>query len=165
MRTACLALILGLAGTALAHRPLRANLASADPAEPVEAAAPAVPEGSVKVTLAEQERDGLFYIVAEVNGKPVRFVVDTGASVVVLNRNDAARVGLTTAIAGTRVDTAGGATAMHRATIAHVAIAGQTIHNVDAAVVGGNLEVSLLGQSVLSQLQSLTLKRGRLQLN
>ena len=39
-------------------------------------------------------RDGHFHAELEVNGKPVRFMVDTGASDIVLSRRDAERVGL-----------------------------------------------------------------------
>jgi len=39
--------------------------------------------------------DGHFYIDAEVNGRPVRFLVDTGASEVVLSPADARRLGFT----------------------------------------------------------------------
>src|SRR5688500_10245493 len=40
------------------------------------------------------ERDGLFYVEAEINRRPVRLMVDTGASVVALRQSDAERVGL-----------------------------------------------------------------------
>ncbi|MEM9639330.1 MAG: TIGR02281 family clan AA aspartic protease, partial [Pseudomonadota bacterium] len=38
--------------------------------------------------------DGHYYIAAEVNGAPVQFVLDTGASTLVLTREDAAAAGL-----------------------------------------------------------------------
>ncbi len=38
--------------------------------------------------------DGHYYATLKVNGTPVRFVVDTGASQVVLSRNDADRAGI-----------------------------------------------------------------------
>lgn len=38
--------------------------------------------------------DGHFYIRAEVNGTPIRFLVDTGATTTVLGPRDAARVGM-----------------------------------------------------------------------
>lgn len=38
--------------------------------------------------------DGHYYATLQVNGTPLRFVVDTGASQVVLSRSDAARVGI-----------------------------------------------------------------------
>jgi aspartyl protease family protein len=43
--------------------------------------------------LYRRSADGHFYIDATVNGRPVRFLVDTGASEIVLSPADAARVG------------------------------------------------------------------------
>ncbi|NCQ22977.1 MAG: TIGR02281 family clan AA aspartic protease, partial [Roseovarius sp.] len=37
--------------------------------------------------------DGHYYLTAEINGVPLRLVVDTGASQVVLSQSDAARAG------------------------------------------------------------------------
>lgn len=39
-------------------------------------------------------RDGHYYLTAEINGAAVRFVVDTGASDIVLTKADAARIGI-----------------------------------------------------------------------
>ena len=39
-------------------------------------------------------RDGHFHAELEINGEPVRFMVDTGASDIVLSFRDAERVGL-----------------------------------------------------------------------
>lgn len=121
------------------------------------APAPALaPESAIN-----RSRDGLFYIQATVNGAPIRFVVDSGSSVVVLNAADAARakVGLGT---GVDVETANGSAVMHRARIDHVVLAGRTLLNVDAAIVRSDLEVSLLGQSALSQFGSVTFTGDRL---
>lgn len=38
--------------------------------------------------------DGLFYVSAEVNGAPIRFVIDTGSDDIVLTRRDARRAGI-----------------------------------------------------------------------
>ena len=45
--------------------------------------------------LLRRARDGHFYVTLDINETAVRFVVDTGASLVVLNTEDAARVGYT----------------------------------------------------------------------
>lgn len=132
---------------------------------------PATPNmtGSVSADAPLQSRsasDGLFYVTAMVNGKPVRFVVDTGASVVILTQSDAARAGV---VSGTDraidVETAGGSSAMHSVSLGRVDIAGQSLTDVDAAVMSSDLPVSLLGQSVLSQMRSVRLSGNRLQLN
>lgn len=111
----------------------------------------------------EQAADGLFYIKAQVNGTPVQFVVDSGSSVVVLNAQDARRAGVAGS-ARVAVDTANGSAAMRRARLDQVELAGQTLSGVEAAVVDRNLDVSLLGQSALSQLGSVTFRKTRLEL-
>lgn len=108
-----------------------------------------------------RSRDGLFYVQAQVNGMPVRFVVDSGSSVVVLNAADAARAKVGVG-AGVNVETANGSAVMHRARIDNVVLAGRTLVNVDAAIVRSDLEVSLLGQSALSQFGSVTFAGDRL---
>lgn len=100
--------------------------------------------------------DGLFYVTARVNGTPVRFLVDTGANMVVLTRDDATRVGLPPMSAnggmGETMETAAGAAQIDRVTLAHVDVAGRKVRNVDAAVASGELKISLLGQNLLSRL-------------
>lgn len=116
-----------------------------------------------RTLIVEQAGDGLFYVEAKVNGAPVQFVVDTGSSVVILSAGDAARAGVG-ADAPVAVETAGGAAAMRRARIDRVVLAGRMLSSVDAAIVNKNLNVSLLGQSALSQLGSVTFKGRRLEL-
>ena len=110
----------------------------------------------------ERSDDGLFYVEAQVNGAPVHFVVDSGASVVILSAADAARAAVG-GQEGVDVQTAGGASPMRRAQIKQVVLAGQKLTDVEAAIVNRNLKVSLLGQSALSQLASVTFKGNRLE--
>jgi aspartyl protease family protein len=115
--------------------------------------------------IVRQASDGLFYVDATVNGERVHFVVDTGASVVVLNASDAARTGVGTSASNVRVETAAGSSSMQRARIDNISVAGQSMKGVAAVVMRDNLKVSLLGQSALAQLGSVSLKRGELTLN
>jgi aspartyl protease family protein len=110
--------------------------------------------------------DGLFYIEAMVNGEPVRFLVDTGASVVVLTPEDARRVGvrLNDGHYNAHVDTVGGKTPMAWTTLDHVTVAGRRVHQLRAAVVRNGLGVSLLGQNMLSKLASVTIEGDNLRL-
>jgi aspartyl protease family protein len=59
-----------------------------------------VPRQSVMMDGARVEvprhSDGHYYLTMEVNGTPIRFVVDTGATELVLSREDAERAGLET---------------------------------------------------------------------
>ncbi|WP_425228636.1 retropepsin-like aspartic protease family protein [Sphingomonas sp.] len=123
----------------------------------------APPPSAGEPLVIDQARDGLFYLEAKVNGAPVRFVVDSGASVVILNAADAARAGVVSH-GGVSVDTAGGSAPMHRARLQRLALAGQDLADVDAVIVQRDLDVSLLGQSALSQMRSITFRGSQLEL-
>ncbi|PTV94670.1 aspartyl protease family protein [Rhodobacter aestuarii] len=97
--------------------------------------------------------DGHYYLTAEVNGTPIRFVVDTGASSIVLSRADAARVGLDTgslAYIG-QAQTANGTVATAPVRLDSVAIGPFSDSNVRAVVNRGELTDSLLGMSYLTR--------------
>lgn len=111
--------------------------------------------------------DSMFYVHASVNGEPVRFLVDTGASVVILNAADARKVGAVPERGnkGAKITTAGGNAAMRWTRLDHLRVAGRDVHNVRAAMIDGNLPVSLLGQNALSKLGKLTIEGDRLSLH
>ncbi len=111
-----------------------------------------------------RSEDGLFYIVGRVNGVNVRFLVDTGASIVVLTRSDASRVGALPPVSAFQetASTAAGATPMARVKLSRIETGASQGRNVEAAVSSGGLQVSLLGQNWLSQLGSLTISGDRM---
>ena len=151
------ALVLPASLLSLASTMLAAPLPALERVETVAAA----------TTEISRAKDGLFYVTAMVNGAPVRFLVDTGASVVVLTPEDARRAGFTLAPAAfTRLaSTANGKTAMARVRLNEVIVAGTRIEAIDAAVVEQGLHVSLLGQSMLSRLNSVTIRADSMVLN
>lgn len=108
--------------------------------------------------------DGLFYVDAMVNGAPVRFLVDTGASVVVLRSDDAQRAGIMVDARefSENAETANGQAAMARVTLDEVMVGSVRSEALSAAVVRDGLSVSLLGQNWLSQLASLTISGDRM---
>jgi aspartyl protease family protein len=111
-------------------------------------------DGRQSVTLAADPR-GHFFTDATVNDQPVRFVVDTGASVVVLSGADAARLGLDYR-KGQRANmqTANGATTGYLVKLEKVRVGGIELHNVDGVVVDQGLgSVGLLGMSFLNRLE------------
>jgi len=110
--------------------------------------------------------DGLFYVNMKVNGQPVRFLVDTGANVMVLTASDAARVGATPEARkfSNRIATAGGSARMTWTRLDHVELAGREVHGLQAAIVEQGLPVSLLGQNMLSKLGSVTIEGDRLRM-
>ena len=113
-----------------------------------------------------RDPDGLFYITALVNGVRVRFLVDTGASTIVLTLTDADRAGVFSAAPQFQetAETAGGQTAMVRVKLARLIAGPAEDSDVDAAVVGDGLGVSLLGQSWLSKFRSVTIRGDRMEL-
>lgn len=124
--------------------------------------APAAGSGQRGATRINRSADGLFYVEALVNGEPVRFVVDSGSSLVVLTRADAERSDVGTGSRSARLQTAGGVTAMRHATIKTMHLAGRSLAGVEAAIIDDSIEVSLLGQSALSQIDRIEIDRQRL---
>ena len=109
---------------------------------------------------------GHVMLEADVNGTPVRFLLDTGATQVALTLNDAAAVGIgggDLAFKG-MVSTANGPARVAPVTLREVRI-GQFATGDVAAVVIENLGVSLLGQSFLKRLDSYEMRDGRFTLN
>lgn len=102
--------------------------------------------------------DGLFYVDGEVNGTPVRFLVDTGATTVVLAPADAARAGIDVVRTGRRasISTSAGKAGMYWASAGRIKVASHEFRNADVAIPDGGLQISLLGQSALSQMGPLT---------
>ncbi len=105
--------------------------------------------GRAEIGIAE---DGHFHVDTLVNGSAVTFVIDTGASGIVLTQRDAARAGIdpeTLDFTGTAT------TANGRVSTAPVVIGTLTLgpfqdHDLRAAVNGGDLDQSLLGMDYLS---------------
>jgi aspartyl protease family protein len=98
--------------------------------------------------------DGHYWAEAMIDGKAVRVLVDTGASVVALTRADAARLGLRLSPEDfTRtVETASGPVRAAGVELASVAVAGVRVEKVAALVVEEGLAHSLLGMSYLGRL-------------
>lgn len=100
--------------------------------------------------------DGHYWAEAEVDGRAVRVLVDTGASVVALTRDDARRLGLnlTPASFDRTVQTASGPARAAAVTLGAVAVAGAEVREVQALVVEEGLAQSLLGMSYLGRLSA-----------
>ena len=109
--------------------------------------------------------DGDFNVSAQVNGARVRMVFDTGASSVVLTRDDARAAGLPLEVLNysVTIDTANGRTHAAPVTLDHVSIGGLEERSIDALVTQpGQLKTSLLGMSFLNRLQSWEVSGDRL---
>jgi aspartyl protease family protein len=109
--------------------------------------------------------DGHYYARAEVNGRPIDVMVDTGASMVALTYEDAEEAGLRLRPSDftSQVSTANGVAAVAPVTLDRVTIGRITVRNVRAAVCErGRLTKTLLGMSFLSKLDSVGISNGRL---
>jgi len=112
--------------------------------------------------------NGDFAVTAQINGARVSMVLDTGASSVVLTREDAKAAGLPLEVLAytVAIDTANGRTQAAPVTLDHVGIGGLTEHSIAALVAEpGQLKVSLLGMSFLNRLQSWEVRGDRLLLH
>lgn len=96
--------------------------------------------------------DGHYYLTLDVNDVPVRFVIDTGASQVVLTRQDARRVGIdpTDAHYFQTANTANGVVQTAPVVLDQVALGSITDRQVPAVINGGTMEGSLLGMTYLN---------------
>ncbi|GAA0482143.1 hypothetical protein GCM10009096_25580 [Parasphingorhabdus litoris] len=131
-------------------------------AETIELA-PAGKEKPAAKYLVNRSRDGLFYVDGQINDVPIKFAVDTGASVVVLNAADATRVGLTPKQTAThRIRTAGGYSDMRWSHADKLSVAGKKLGQIEIAVMEGGPKTSLLGLSALSRFETLTIKKDQL---
>jgi aspartyl protease family protein len=105
--------------------------------------------------------DGHFYAEAQVNGAQIRFMIDTGATIVALTREDAQRAGIQFGSDRAMVRGVGGPVEVIPVTIDRLAIGSLTATQVEAAV-ADDLGVSLLGQSFLSRVGTVEIQGDRM---
>ena len=128
---------------------------------------PSAPAGRSGTEELKAASDGHYYARAEVNGRPLDVMVDTGASMVALTYEDAERAGLRLRQSDftARVSTANGYAAVAPVTLDRVSIGRITVRNVRAAVSEpGRLDKTLLGMSFLQRLERVDIASGRLRL-
>jgi len=107
--------------------------------------------GGSSVTLKADAR-GHFIADGQVNGGTVRFMVDTGATVIALPAADAKRLGINY-LKGDQgvVQTANGAAPAYRVKLDTVRLGDITLNGVDGVVLEGGLTTALLGMSFLNR--------------
>ncbi len=113
-----------------------------------------------------RQGDGHFSLTLRLNGEPVEFLVDTGATDMVLSLDDARRAGLNPdelAFLGT-ARTANGTVKTAFTTVDEVAIGPVVFDDVRVAVNGGEMRGSLLGMSFLNRFERLEIADNRLRL-
>ena len=132
-------------------------VANAD--NPAEMPSPA----AVNTLVYPADARGHILIDAVVNGAPVRFLLDTGASLVILTPADALATGINPRQLAfdERASTANGPVRMAAVSLREVRLGQLSIADVPAAVIA-NLNISLLGMSFLTRLQSYEMRNGKL---
>lgn len=110
-------------------------------------------DGSGKVTLTA-DGQGHFYTTGTINGTSVRFIVDTGATMVSLGTADAKRIGIdpSRGVKGMS-DTANGQSVVTKVKLDTVRVGDITLYNVDALIHQGELPAALLGMSFLNRME------------
>jgi aspartyl protease family protein len=116
------------------------------------------------VTLVADSQ-GHFLVEPIVNGVRLRMLVDTGASLVAISREDARRIGINPVSADFRatVSTANGSVLVAPILLKEIKVGELSVRDVPAAVFPDNrLQVGLLGMSFLSKLSHFEVAGGRL---
>jgi len=97
---------------------------------------------------------GHYAAMGSLNGFPVTFLVDTGATSIAINAAEARRIGLDyRAGQATGVGTAAGVVPAWHVTFNTVKVGGIVLNQVDGMVVESGLDVPLLGMSFLNRME------------
>ncbi|HEX4693045.1 retropepsin-like aspartic protease family protein [Sphingomonas sp.] len=116
-------------------------------------------------TVLDREDSGHFFTVADVNGEPIKFVVDTGATTVALTEDDARRAGVQ--FDPSQFDVVGsgasGPVRGQEVQLKDVELDGKRVSDIHALVLDG-LTVSLLGQNYLRHLDSVSISGDKMTL-
>ncbi|PHQ67310.1 MAG: TIGR02281 family clan AA aspartic protease [Robiginitomaculum sp.] len=135
---------------------------------PINAKAMVITSGSAtsitsgSATSISKSMDGHFWVEAQVNASSIRFLVDTGASVVALTPLDAqlSGINLQTLKYTSTVNTASGQVMAAPVKLSIVSVGNVSVRDVRAVVINKGLPHSLLGMSYLGELQTVEVSKG-----
>jgi aspartyl protease family protein len=97
---------------------------------------------------------GHFFTLGQINGKSTQMVIDTGATTVAMSVNEATRLGVDFKSGQPiQMSTANGITQGWLIKLSAVRVGDVVVHDVDAAVTSGSMNVVLLGNSFLTHFQ------------
>lgn len=131
----------------------------------VPADAPRAPVHSGRTLTLDRGRDGHYSVDARIAGRDVDFMIDTGASLVILRQSDAASVGIRPMRSDftAAVSTANGRIMAAPAQLDRIELDGITVYDVPVLVLSDQaLSRNLLGMSFLSKLRRFEVADGRL---
>ncbi|MCO5069588.1 MAG: TIGR02281 family clan AA aspartic protease [Rhizobiaceae bacterium] len=123
-------------------------------------------DGSVAVVL-NKLANGHFEVDAQVNGAPVRMMIDTGATTTVMSAEDAARAGIETSTLNFQVpvSTANGQALAARAVIQEIRVGAIDRRSMPVLVAAeGMLQQSLLGMNFIGTLSGFDIRGDRMTL-
>jgi aspartyl protease family protein len=136
--------------------------------KPAQSQTPAIASQrtSVGEVVLGRAADGHFYAAGDADGAAVKFLIDTGASVVALTEDDAERLGQywhpgELKVVGRGVN---GTVQGKQIVVKRLAIGDLSAVNVPAVIIPEGLHVSLLGQSFLSRVGSVSIAENRMTL-
>lgn len=144
-------------------RPAAREVAPPMPVNVVREATPQQPLG--RKVLLQADARGHFVASFKVNGRPVEAMVDTGATVVALNRSTARRAGISLSPSDfdREVDTANGKVKAAVVEIASLQIGRIAVDHVPAVVLDDKaLATTLIGMSFLQRLDKFQVEDGQL---
>ena len=106
-------------------------------------------------TRIRRAEDGHFWVNGEVNGRPVRFLVDSGATVTTISGDTAARAGIERDGGfGVMVDTANGTAMVDRGRAARIAIGPIARQDLAVHIARGGEGTNVIGMNFLSTLSA-----------
>ena len=123
----------------------------------------AVSAGPHEMVISEGE-GGNYHVYGTINGQQVRFLIDTGASDIVLSPADARRLGVDFSMLTFDhvYESANGIGHGATAEVADLSVGGIHFTNVQVAINGAEMSSSLLGLAFLKRLKSYSFSSGKL---
>jgi clan AA aspartic protease (TIGR02281 family) len=103
---------------------------------------------------------GHYVIEGTADGVPLQFLIDSGATNIVLTKEDARKLNVGSLHFDVTTTTANGPVKNAPVTLGTLTVGSHTAHGVPALVNGGDLEESLLGMTWLQQFRSIEIKNG-----
>lgn len=126
-----------------------ASLGSRLKAEAVGAGAVETTAGELRIPL---QPDGHYWVDARINDQPVRFLVDSGASVTTISRQVAEAAGVETGLRLAMVETANGTVQMHKARVRQLSLGSIRLDDFPV-LVAPQENLNVLGMNFLSDLK------------
>ena len=128
------------------------------------ASPPVQGEGAASEMVLRANANGHFIVTAEVNGTPIRFVVDTGATDIMISADDAERAGFRPHQLNftKKYQSANGIVRGAPVRLRSLRVGQIEMYDVEASVNEVDIGISLLGMGFLSRLEGYQVENGKL---